>query len=487
MSRRGLPSWTSTSRRSTHAPALPARRRSLKLLAIFEPREGRLQLLATNFTTARFGGPSRSPGRPADRSSRDAMIAPTSTASSARDPPRPRNALRGAHAVECAVGVRALHPAAESVVVQPPGSRWRACNPGGVLRGHIAGATLPLDYEAGDPLPRRQTFTRPPNLTASLRPPELDEHLFRLVPPLALGPKMGGARARDRRRLRHVVRRPVRRPRAREPRRLLQLLGTGVCNINAPGARAARRPSGSSSFRHRRGRRLQSSRSHAVPGELLLKPTRSRFRPSCRRNDGGDRPTAGHTSGARTITPRAPRPASAAGPARFGLRGAPRLVALTRIEDNRSLTYLELADDWPAYVPTSASRTSSSCRSWGTLVQGSWGYQVTSYYDRPSTGLRRARRLPRFRRPDASNGNRRPAGLVARAHSRATPGRSARFDGTWRSTGTSIRAAASPRSVALIFTTGRNEVRKLPRRQRALLARDFHSDGIRVDSVASML
>ena len=53
------------------------------------------------------------------------------------------------------------------------------------------------------------------------------------------------------------------------------------------------------------------------------------------------------------------------------------------IEDNgtwRPMTYRELADALPAYVPISDSPTSSCCPSPSIRSAPSWGYQVSSYY-----------------------------------------------------------------------------------------------------------
>ena len=56
------------------------------------------------------------------------------------------------------------------------------------------------------------------------------------------------------------------------------------------------------------------------------------------------------------------------------------------------------------------------------------------------------------------------------------------------STSTRTRASATTSDWGtMIFNYGRREVRELPLRQRAVLARAFHIDGLRVDAVASML
>ena len=63
----------------------------------------------------------------------------------------------------------------------------------------------------------------------------------------------------------------------------------------------------------------------------------------------------------------------------------------------------------------------------------------------------------------------------------------ARFDGTHLYEHADPRRGEHPDWGTLIFNYGRHEVAELPHRQRALLARKYHIDGLRVDAVASML
>jgi len=50
-----------------------------------------------------------------------------------------------------------------------------------------------------------------------------------------------------------------------------------------------------------------------------------------------------------------------------------------RAEQDRPLTYRELAEPLTEYLARTASPTSSSCRD-GTPFYGSWGYQTTGYF-----------------------------------------------------------------------------------------------------------
>ncbi|MEA2245057.1 MAG: 1,4-alpha-glucan branching enzyme, partial [Solirubrobacteraceae bacterium] len=101
------------------------------------------------------------------------------------------HALLGAHPVDGGVVVRALHPGAESVIVQPAGVELRRVHPGGVFEGELKGGKLPLDYELEIHFPDGNTFTTqdpyrfPPTLS------DLDEHLFREGRHEQLWTKMG--------------------------------------------------------------------------------------------------------------------------------------------------------------------------------------------------------------------------------------------------------------------------------------------------------
>jgi 1,4-alpha-glucan branching enzyme len=71
------------------------------------------------------------------------------------------HALLGAHPAKGGVVVRALHPAAESIVLQPAGVELRRVHPGGIFEGELKGAKLPVDYELEIRFPDGNTFTTP--------------------------------------------------------------------------------------------------------------------------------------------------------------------------------------------------------------------------------------------------------------------------------------------------------------------------------------
>ena len=73
---------------------------------------------------------------------------------------------------------------------------------------------------------------------------------------------------------------------------------------------------------------------------------------------------------------------------------------LNPLEGNRSLTYLELADELAAYVTDLGFTHVELLPVMAHPFTGSWGYQVTGYFA-PDAALRLARRPARVRRPPA--------------------------------------------------------------------------------------
>ena len=75
--------------------------------------------------------------------------------------------------------IRALHPAAESVVVQPQGVALERIHPGGLFEGELRGATLPLRYELEVRYPDGGTFVTHDPYRFAPTLADLDVHLFR--------------------------------------------------------------------------------------------------------------------------------------------------------------------------------------------------------------------------------------------------------------------------------------------------------------------
>jgi 1,4-alpha-glucan branching enzyme len=158
---------------------------------------------------------------------------------------------------------------------------------------------------------------------------------------------------------------------------------------------------------------------------------------------------------------------------------------LNSLEDNRSLTYLELADELSAYATDMGFTHVELLPVMAHPFSGSWGYQVTGYYA-PA---------PRYGTPDDLRE------FVARLHERGlgvlldwVPAHFPRDEfGLVRFDGTALYEHADPRRGAhpdwgtLVFNFGRHEVRNFLIANALFWLREYHADGIRVDAVASML
>src|SRR5215218_3059414 len=154
-------------------------------------------------------------------------------------------------------------------------------------------------------------------------------------------------------------------------------------------------------------------------------------------------------------------------------------------EGNRSLTYLELADELAAYARDMGFTHIELLPVMAHPFTGSWGYQVTSYFA-PT---------PRFGSPDDfrefvdrlhSHG----LGVIldwVPAHFPRDDFALARFDGTALYEHADPRRGAHPDWGTLIFNYGRREVRNFLVSNALYWLQEYHADGIRVDAVASML
>jgi 1,4-alpha-glucan branching enzyme len=158
---------------------------------------------------------------------------------------------------------------------------------------------------------------------------------------------------------------------------------------------------------------------------------------------------------------------------------------LNPLEGNRSLTYLELADELAAYATDMGFTHIELLPVMAHPFSGSWGYQVTGYFA-PT---------PRYGSPDELRGfvdRLHQAGLGVildwvPAHFPRDDFGLARFDGTALYEHADPRRGSHPDWGTLVFNYGRNEVRNFLLANALYWLREFHADGIRVDAVASML
>jgi 1,4-alpha-glucan branching enzyme len=158
---------------------------------------------------------------------------------------------------------------------------------------------------------------------------------------------------------------------------------------------------------------------------------------------------------------------------------------LNPLEGNRSLSYLELADELADYVLDLGFTHVELLPVMEHPFAGSWGYQVTGYYAPTS----------RFGSPDdfrtfVDRLHRRGLGVVldwVPAHFPRDEWALARFDGTALYEHQDPRRGAHPDWGTLVFNYGRNEVRNFLIANALFWFREYHADGLRVDAVASML
>jgi 1,4-alpha-glucan branching enzyme len=158
---------------------------------------------------------------------------------------------------------------------------------------------------------------------------------------------------------------------------------------------------------------------------------------------------------------------------------------LKSLEDNRALTYSELADELSAYVMDLGFTHIELMPVMAHPFTGSWGYQVTGYFA-PT---------PRYGSPDQfrqfvdrmhANG----IGVLldwVPAHFPRDEFGLARFDGTALYEHADPRRGAHSEWGTLVFNYGRHEVRNFLISNALFWLREYHADGIRVDAVASML
>jgi len=154
-------------------------------------------------------------------------------------------------------------------------------------------------------------------------------------------------------------------------------------------------------------------------------------------------------------------------------------------QDDRPLTYSELAEQLPDYVADLGFTHVQLMPVAEHPFGGSWGYQVTSYFAPTS----------RYGDPDGFRAlvdafHQRKIGVLVDwvpAHFPRDDWALARFDGTALYEHEDPRRGSHPDWGTLVFNFARNEVRNFLTANALYWMEEFHVDGLRVDAVASML
>jgi 1,4-alpha-glucan branching enzyme len=156
-----------------------------------------------------------------------------------------------------------------------------------------------------------------------------------------------------------------------------------------------------------------------------------------------------------------------------------------RVDEDRPLTYLELAEQLPEYARENGFTHVEFLPVMEHPFTGSWGYQTTGYFAPTS----------RYGKPedlmaliDALHD--RGIGVIfdwVPSHFATDPHGLALFDGTHLYEHADPRQGFHPDWGSYIFNYGRNEVRSFLLSSAMHWLDAFHGDGLRVDAVASML
>ncbi len=401
------------------------------------------------------------------------------------------HAILGAHPDGDGVVIRALRPAAVLVSAQPAGGepvKLEQIHPSGIFEGRIKGAGLPLRYQLRVDYGSGQSFTIDDPYSFAPTLGELDLHLIGEGRHEELYDRLGA----------HV------RTIGAEPAQP-SVVGTGFA-VWAPAARAV---SVVGDFNSWDGR-LHAMRSLGSGGiwELFLPGVGAgeRYKYEILTADGELTLKADPFAQETELPPRTasvvadPQHRWSTGDARFLEHrrdsqplGAPMSIyevhlgswRLNSLQDNRPLTYAELADELSAYATDMGFTHVELLPVMAHPFSGSWGYQVTGYFA-PT---------PRYGSPDDLRT------FIDRMHSRGigvlldwVPAHFprdefalARFDGTALFEHADPRRGSHPDWGTLVFNLGRHEVRNFLISNALFWLREYHIDGIRVDAVASML
>jgi 1,4-alpha-glucan branching enzyme len=390
------------------------------------------------------------------------------------------HAYLGAHPAEGGVVVRAFRPDAESVRVLPMGVELERLRGDGVFEGTIEGAELPLDYElevrypAGDSYVLRDPYAFQPTLG------ELDVHLAGEGRHEELYARLGA-----------------------HPRVVDGVAGVAFA-VWAPNAASA---SVVGDFNSWDGR-LHPMRSLGASGiwELFIPGmlTHSRYKFEIRTRSATLRLKADPFTFATEVPP---KNASVVFESHYewgddgwveqraSVDALARPLSVYEVhlgswrlnprEDNRLLTYAELADELAEYVTDLGFTHVELLPVMEHPYAPSWGYQVTGYFA-PTA---------RFGPPDdfrAFVDRLHAAGIGVildwvPAHFPKDDWALARFDGTALYEHEDPRRGEHPDWGTLVFNFGRNEVRNFLLASALFWLREYHADGLRVDAVASML
>ena len=391
------------------------------------------------------------------------------------------HSVLGAHeADDGGVVVRAYRPEAQSVRVQPAGVEAELTDPSGLWEALLPKATLPLDYELEIEYANGQTFT--------LRDPyaflptlgELDLHLVGEGRHEELYERLGA----------HV-------------RELGGVTGTAFA-VWAPNARSV---SVVGDFNSWDGR-LHPMRSLGSSGiwELFVPGVRdgATYKFEVRRQDGTLHLKADPVAFAAEVPPANSSVVHrsthdwtddewlASRAMTDQLRSPISIYEVhlgswrrNTLDGNRSLNYLELADELGDYVQDLGFTHVELMPIMEHPFAGSWGYQVTGYYAPTS----------RFGSPDdfrtfVDRLHAKGIGVIldwVPAHFPRDDWALARFDGTALYEHEDPRIGAHPDWGTLIFNLRRREVKNFLLSNALYWLKEHHADGLRVDAVASML